>query len=357
MLARGLVAPGCVPMQITVRYPFGSDRVVLRTALDWERDVAPIEHGPAHAVFDVPIDGVHLALKPCLVRDDGLHWCRGSDYVLSRHEPDPEIWPYFFSPEQGAVGEERSFPREGAAHAVRVYLPPGYDENTLRTYPVLYMQDGRNLFHAHEAFGGAEWKVDESMDRLDRMNAVRKVIVVGVAPIDRMRDYTADGCAAYGAFLVGTIKPAIDAAFRTRTDPRQTVVMGSSLGGVVSLHLAWQHPEVFGNAACLSSTFGHRDDLYQRISTEPRRNVRIYLDSGWPRDNFDATNAMRDLLVHRGYRLGIDLMQFSFPEGTHHEGSWGDRVHLPFQFFFGRAWSAAARAGTEAPVPVTRGTP
>ena len=70
----------------------------------------------------------------------------------------------------------------------------------------------------------------------------------------------------------------------------------------------------------------------------------IYLDSGWPRDNFDATNAMRDLLVHRGYRLGSDLVHFSFPEGLHDESSWAARLHVPFQLFFGRAWSAG-RAG------------
>ena len=70
----------------------------------------------------------------------------------------------------------------------------------------------------------------------------------------------------------------------------------------------------------------------------------IYLDSGWPRDNFDATNAMRDLLVHRGYRLGSDLVHFSFPEGLHDESSWAARLHVPFQLFFGRAWSVG-RAG------------
>ena len=330
-------------MKLVVRYPLGEDRLVLRTALDWERDVLPIDASPTHATFDVPFEGPYLALKPCLVRGDAVHWCRGSDYVVSPHDPDPEIWPFFFAPEHGSLSEELRFERDGAAHAVRVYLPPGYEENTLRRYPVLYMQDGRNLFHAHEAFGGREWQVDESMDRLDRMNAVRKVIVVGVAPIDRMRDYTAAGYDAYGAFLVGTIKPAIDARFRTRTDPQQTVVMGSSLGGVVSLHLAWRHPDVFGGAACMSSTFGHADDLFARVATEPKKPIRLYLDSGWPRDNFDATNAMRDLLVHRGYALGVDLLQFSIPDGAHHEGAWAARVHLPFQFFFGRAWAASRR--------------
>jgi predicted alpha/beta superfamily hydrolase len=330
-------------VRITVRYPLGESRLVLRTALDWAHDVYPVESGAEHAVFDVAFDAITLAFKPCLVREDGFFWCIGADYVVSGHDPDPEVYPSFFADERGRVSEVMTFEREERAHAVRVYLPPGHDENACRTYPVLYMQDGRNLFLPEEAYGGKEWRVDETMDRLDRMNSLRKVIVVGVSPIDRMVDYTQPGYAEYGKFLVDVIKPRIDQSFRTRTDPKDTVVMGSSLGGVVSLYLAWQYPDIFGNAACLSSTFGYRDDLFARIASEPKRPVRLYLDSGWPRDNFDATNAMRDLLVHRGYRLGDDLMSFSFPDGLHNEQSWADRVHVPFQYFFGRAWAASRR--------------
>lgn len=331
-------------MRIVVRYPFAGGRCVLRTSLDWDRDVEPVAAGGEHAEFEVAFAGTTLALKPCLVRDGGFFWSVGSDYVLTAHDPDPEIWPFFFAGERGSVSAPRRLARpDGGAHEVRVYLPPGYDENTLRRYPVLYMHDGRNLFFAEEAFGGREWQVDEALDRLDRMNLLRKVIVVGIAPEDRMRDYTRPGYHAYGRFLVEVLKPEIDAAFRTRTAPEETVVMGSSLGGVASLFLAWEHPRVFGGAACLSSTFGHADDLFERIAAEPRRALRLYLDSGWPRDNFDATNAMRDLLVRRGFALGTDLLHLSFPEGAHHEGSWAERLHLPFQFFFGRAWAASRR--------------
>lgn len=332
-------------MRITVRYPVLHGHLVLRTALDWERDVEPLEATNEGAVFEVPTSSQTVTFKPCLVRDGAFFWSQGADYTLGRFDPDAEVWPFFFAEERGRVSDVMRFERDGQAHAVRVYLPPGYDENHLRTFPVLYMQDGRNLFMPEEAFGGREWRVDETMDRLDRMYAVRKVIVVGVAPIERMRDYTRPGYGPYGDFLVGTVKPAIDRAFRTRPGPADTVVMGSSLGGVVSLQLAWQHPDVFGNAACLSSTFGYEDDLFERIEREPKRAIRLYLDSGWPRDNFDATNAMRDLLVYRGFRLGDDLLSWSFPEGGHNEDSWAHRLHLPFQFFFGRAWAASRARG------------
>jgi predicted alpha/beta superfamily hydrolase len=328
-------------LRLQVRYPAGDDALVVHTSRDWEREILPVSSTAQGAIFEIELDEPFIALKPCLRRAGELHWSVGDDYVLSAHDPDPEIWPAFFVTPRGEVSPLLTFDGDGRSHAVRVYTPPGYSENTLRRYPVLYMQDGKNLFFPEEAFGGQEWRVDETMDRLDQMNSLRKVIVVGVAPSDRMVDYTSPGYEAYAAFLTATIKPAIDAQYRTRPGPDHTVVSGSSLGGVVSLYLAWRHSGVFGGAICLSSTFGHKDDLFARIETEPRPPIRVYLDSGWPRDNYDSTNAMRDLLVARGFTLGSDLLAFSFPDGKHTESSWADRLHVPFQFFFGRAWTAS----------------
>ncbi len=327
-------------MRIVVHYPQLARQILLRTDVDWDHDVMPTFASDDEVHFDINIPGIFISCKPCLRVGADLHWARGSNYVLSAHEVDPDIWPHFLMEDQGSVSDILSFDRGSAQHAVRVYLPPGYAENTLRRYPVLYMQDERNLFFPQEAFGGHEWHVDETMDRLDQMNALRKAIVVGVAPVDRMNDYTSPGYVDYGAFLVEVIKPRINQLFRTRTRAQDTVVMGSSLGGVVSLYLAWQYPQVFGGAACLSSTFGFQDDLFTRIDSEPKPAILVYLDSGWPRDNFDATNAMRDLLLSRGFRLGVDLLQFSFPQGSHDEDSWSGRIHVPFQYFFGRVWAA-----------------
>jgi predicted alpha/beta superfamily hydrolase len=327
-------------MRILVNYPVGDGRMVLRTEQDWDRDVEPVEASATVAVFDIAFARPMLACKPCLRQGGELRWSRGANYVLNLHEPHPSLYPYFDGSEHGRVSDIMHFDVDGVRRAVRIYLPPGYAQNPLRRFPVVYMQDGQNLFFPDEAFAGTEWRVDETMDRLDQMNAVRKVIVVGVHPGDRMLDYTRPGYEAYGRFLRHTLKPFVDAHYRTRPGPAQTVVMGSSLGGVVSFYLAWTHPDVFGRAACMSSTFGVFDDLFARVADEPRRDILLYLDSGWPRDNYDATNAMRDLLVARGYRLGVDLLQFSAPEGLHTEASWAARLHLPFQFFFGRAWLA-----------------
>ena len=333
-------------IRIGISYPLQSGQLRLRTEADWDADILPVEVRAQTSWFVVPFTQPTLAIKPVIRDGDDVAWSKGPNYVINQHESDPEIWPYFYSAERGHVSDIMRVTYENATHAVRIYYPPGYDENTLRTFPVLYMQDGQNLFFPEEAFAGQEWQVDETMDRLDQMNAIRKTIVVGIAPADRMRDYAKPGYAAYGRFLVQKLKPLIDSTVRVLHGPHNTVVMGSSLGGVAALYLAWQYPDVFGRCACLSSTFGVMDDLFDRIHTEPKRDIIIYLDSGWPRDNFDATNAMRDLLIDRGYRLGDDLLQFSFPEDSHHEGSWGGRIHIPFQFFFGRSWLAQRAAET-----------
>jgi predicted alpha/beta superfamily hydrolase len=335
---------GFAAMIVRVTYPVTQGQLVLRTDMDWERNLFPVRIDGDTATFELAATAHFHALKPVLVDGAKVHWAKGPNVVVSQYEPLRELLPFFFADERGRISDVERVSHDGTTLAFRIYYPAGYDENRLRSFPVLYMQDGNNLFFPEEAFSGNEWRVDETMDRLDQMSAIRKTVVVGIAPADRMRDYTKPGYESYGRFLAEQLKPRIDAKVRTRKGPEDTAVMGSSLGGVAALYLAWQYPHLFGRAGCLSSTFGLMDDLFERISVEPKRDIAIYLDSGWPRDNFDNTNAMRDLLMQRGYRLGVDLLQFSFPEGVHNEQSWAARLHLPFQFFFGRAWSAQ-RAG------------
>jgi predicted alpha/beta superfamily hydrolase len=324
--------------KIRVRYPLESGTLCLRTDTDWERDVEPVVADAADGSyeFEIPNGRPFTYFKPVIHDGAGLHWARG-DNSLQLAGRACEVYPYFFE-EPGCaecdLARRRSDMRE-REHAFRVFLPPGYHENTLLSYPVVLMQDGQNLFFPGEAFGGTHWRVAETLRVLDSMNLIRRVIVVGVYPQDRTRDYTKPGYEAYGRYLVEELKPWVDATYRTLPGPRHTVVMGSSLGGVVSLHLAWRWPEVFGGAACLSSTFGWCDDLFERVAAEKRRSLRIYLDSGWPGDNYEVTLRMRDLLLGRGYRPGRDLFHLAYPEARHDEASWAVRLHVPFQQFFG----------------------
>jgi predicted alpha/beta superfamily hydrolase len=322
---------------LRVHYPLTSGRLVLRTDPQWTHDIEAIaaaDDGSWHD-FQIPSDSSFKYFKPVLL-DPAERWSVGANHLwLAGCAARKEVYPHFAEDERCSECELRQLTDDtGRQHQFRVFYPPGYHENTLRRYPVLYMQDGQNLFFPGEAFGNQHWRIAETLQQLDTMNSIEQVIVVGIYPSNREIDYTAPGYKAYGRFITETLKPYIDAHYRTRTDARSTAVMGSSLGGVVSFYLGWQHPDVFGSAACLSSTFGWRDNLAERVASEPRRDLRLYLDSGWPNDNFEATRHMRSLLLSRGFRSGRDLHYFSFPDAAHNEHHWAMRAHLPLQLFF-----------------------
>jgi predicted alpha/beta superfamily hydrolase len=327
-----------VNVHIRVHYPLTSGKMVLRTDRDWEANVEPSEATAARFDFRVPADSPFVYFKPVILEGAGTaRWAVGDNYLaISASNVTRETYPYFEPDNRCSACDLRESSSAREKYDYRVFYPPGYHENVLKRYPVLYMQDGQNLFFPNEAFQGHHWRIAETLTLLDSMNLVDKVIVVGVYPNAREENYTRPGYESYGRFLVETLKPEIDQSFRTLPGPQNTAVMGSSLGGVVSFYLAWQWPEVFGMAACLSSTFGWRDNLMERVAAEPRRSVRFYLDSGWPRDNYEATRAMRALLAERGYREGLDFLYLGFPEALHNETHWAMRCHIPFQFLFGR---------------------
>jgi enterochelin esterase-like enzyme len=264
-------------------YPAGNGRIVLRTEQDWEKDVEArsITQEGCVAEFSIETERPYFYFKPILLRDETAQWSRWENFLaIATAGATLDVHPYFaedthcsvcdlMPPLTSAAGVERRF---------RVFLPPGYRENTLKKYPVLYMHDGQNLFFKEEAFLGNTWKADEVLGVLDQMNAIEETIVVGIHPNKREDEYTSPGYEEYGRFLVETLKPLIDTKYRTLAGPEDTAVMGSSLGGVVSFYLGWQWPEVFGKVACLSSTFTFRDNLLERVTEEKKRNIKIYLD-------------------------------------------------------------------------------
>jgi predicted alpha/beta superfamily hydrolase len=325
--------------RIRVIYPAEHGQIVLRTERDWDTNIEAQSVNSCTSEFVIETNQPFFYFKPVLVREGGAHWSCGENFLAIATSDTPlDVHPYFDADTRCSVCELMAplASASGNEHRFRVFLPPGYRENTLKKYPVLYMHDGQNLFLKEEAFLGNTWRTDEVLGMLDKMNAIEEVIVVGIHPNERMREYTSPGYEEYGYFLVEKLKPLIDAKYRTLTGSANTAVMGSSLGGVVSFYLGWQWPDVFGKVACLSSTFTYQDDLLERVATEAKRNIRIYLDSGWPHDNYEPTRAMRDRLIWKGYRPGSDLFYLAFPEATHDENAWAARSSIPFQFLFGR---------------------
>ncbi len=318
--------------------------MVLRSSLEnWNQDIEPAKSGPDWAEFEIRTAQAYFQFKPCLrsKKNGKFHWSMGSNYL----SPVPQrrhIYPHFFSDENGSVSNvKRLVSTSGQSHKYRIYLPPGYHENSLRRYPVCFMHDGHNLFFPEEAFAGQTWRVQQTVDALDRMNSIETCIIVALYPNDRFHDYTQPGCSRYAKFLTQTLIPEIDSSYRTLSGADNRVVMGSSLGGLVSFYLAWNYPHVFGRAACLSSTFGYDNKLLRAVKRSKRKRlVKIYLDSGWPGDNFSVTQAMAHLLISKGYTLGSDVHYVAVPQASHDEVAWAGRLHLPFQLLLGLTYGS-----------------
>jgi predicted alpha/beta superfamily hydrolase len=186
----------------------------------------------------------------------------------------------------------------GWNRGVHVYLPPSYATQPQRHYPVLYLHDGQNVFSSagtNCAFGWGSWELDKTADELSRAGKMQEIIMVAVDnSFARMEEYssrhhdtnTAASTAFenYEAFLVQELKPWIDREYRTLPGPAHTAVMGSSLGGLCSVALAWEHAEIFGGAASLSGAFQvEQTNFLNEVLKSyhgPPKPFRVYLDSG-----------------------------------------------------------------------------
>ena len=193
---------------LRVAYPSGRGRMVLRTEKDWEQSIEPVavsEDGNV-STFELEADQPFLYFKPCLVESGATHWAVGPNKLLLMTEKDARVsYPYFFSPDVGRFSPLVELPSKilGRDHRIRGYLPPGYDENTLSRFPVVYMQDGQNLFFPDEAFQGHDWEVEQTGDVLRTMSAVEDFLILGIYSGDRMTEYTKPGYERYGRVAGG----------------------------------------------------------------------------------------------------------------------------------------------------------
>ncbi|MGE3541127.1 MAG: alpha/beta hydrolase-fold protein [Candidatus Tectimicrobiota bacterium] len=226
---------------------------------------------------------------------------------------------------------------------VAVWLPPGYDTDPAQRYPVLYMHDGQNCFDPQTAAFGHAWQVDAEATRLIRAGVIEPLIIVAVwnTP-DRRAEYGADPglSAAYAQFLCATLKPLIDMTYRTKPTAAHTAVMGSSMGGLMAFVLAWDHPDIFAQAACLSPAFRHGDILARvgMATGGTPKPIRLYLDNGGV--GLDAAlqpgcDEMLALLRAQGYREGVHVAWFHEATAEHNEQAWAARVWRPLTFLFG----------------------
>lgn len=243
----------------------------------------------------------------------------------------------------------------GNTRDLLVYLPPSYATDN-RTYPAVYMHDGQNLFDPVTSFAG-EWRVDETLEALagDGVEA----IVVGIPNAGRQRlaEYSPfedvrfgrPRAADYLRFVVETVKPLVDEAFRTTGQREATGTIGSSMGGLIGLYSFFERPDVFGWVGAVSPSVGFaRQALIGYLERTRFVGGRIYMDvgthEGLPRDRdplelrrepgayVRLVRHARDLIIGKGYVPGSDLLYVEDDGGVHNEAAWAARLPAALRF-------------------------
>jgi predicted alpha/beta superfamily hydrolase len=261
----------------------------------------------------------------------------------------PVTWRHLgFRPSGGITGTVRYHSQiegEGLRYArdVIVWLPPSYESDPEKRYPVLYLHDGQNVIDPRTSYLGLDWRVDEIADSLIIEGAIREIIVVGCNNSPDRRDEYSDTKLgrAYAAFVIRRLKPMIDSQYRTLPDREHTAVMGSSMGGLISFLFVWWHPEVFSKAGCLSSAFEYDGgSIISEVQSSEKlpTDIRLYLDCGTI--DLDSRllpgyERMRGILVSKGMVEGADLLGFVDEGATHNEPAWAGRLWRPLTFLFG----------------------
>jgi predicted alpha/beta superfamily hydrolase len=240
---------------------------------------------------------------------------------------------------------------------LRVWLPPGYDdsENAGRRYPVLYLNDGQNLFEAATSFTNVEWQVDETADRLIREGTIPPIMIVGLdnAARDRIREYMPHRSlhpillrgqgSRYPNFLIKEVMPFVARNYRVASGAENTALGGSSLGALIALYTAAARPGVIGRLLLESPSLWASNRQMIRASREVERwPERIFLATGTAEAGREDRNrsVVDDVRELAGTlrRAGLDdrRLRLVVEDGaTHHESSWARRFPEALTFLFG----------------------
>ncbi len=250
---------------------------------------------------------------------------------------------------------------------VDVWLPEAYNANLNQSFPVLYIQDGQTVFDQWRR-GTGGWEIHLAITRLADEDKIFPPVVVAISStLNRAGDYLPTKALdlpdqadlseesdlagkdatnkmvsdLYLAWMVNTLKPAIDNRYRTLSDPQNTALMGSSLGGLISLYTLCEYPGVFGKAACLSTHWtgvGEGMLAYLNKHLPQPGQHKLYFDYG--SEGLDSQyepwqTRVDALLRQKDYREGKDFVSWHFEGDDHTTLAWKNRVHIPLTFLFG----------------------
>ncbi|CDM68901.1 putative esterase [Clostridium bornimense] len=230
---------------------------------------------------------------------------------------------------------------------LRIYLPYNY-ENSNKSYPVIYMQDGENLFDTKTATYNKEWKIDETLDNLIDKGKTEGIIIVGIDSRDttRVSEYNIFSSSnnygqtksakgdKYAEFIVKTLKPYIDENYRTLKDKDNTAIIGSSYGAIISMYTGIEYNDIFGMIGAFSfcdniNSSGMKNYLTKNLTKEKMDNTKIYFYSGTADFAYKSTKDAFTIATNN------DLKDILYEEdnGNHDELSWGPKFKNCLSFF------------------------
>ncbi|WP_242083343.1 alpha/beta hydrolase [Aestuariivivens sediminis] len=226
---------------------------------------------------------------------------------------------------------------------ISVYLPPNYNTSGAH-YPVLYMQDGQNLFDSKTSYAG-EWEVDETLNALYNETQFGLIVVAidhggdqrsnEYAPVDHQKYGKGEGD-AYVNFLVNTLKPAIDKTYRTKSDRSHTAIMGASMGGLIAHYALFKHSDVFGKAGVFSPAFWYAPECFQFTAERAHlRDSKLYYVVGGKEDGevLDNVTKMTRLLIAHKFPEQ-QLYTRVVEQGNHNESLWKSEFRNAITWLF-----------------------
>jgi len=239
--------------------------------------------------------------------------------------------------------ENFEIPQLNRKRRISVYLPPNYNASK-ENYPVLYMQDGQNVFDVSTSYSG-EWEVDETLNTMFNETGLGLIVVaIDHGGNTRLNEYSAWDNEKYGKgegglyldFLVNTLKPEIDKTFRTKSDSQNTAILGSSLGGLFAHYAAIERPDVFGKAAVFSPSFWYAKDGFEFTENATGlNNSKIYYLVGAKEGN-DVVKPIKEIVsLMKSKSLTKDeVFEKVVPNGTHSESFWKSEFKEAIKWLF-----------------------
>ncbi|MDJ0837942.1 MAG: alpha/beta hydrolase-fold protein [Acidobacteriota bacterium] len=337
-----LCAPVALSAEIHVHYDTGwGNSISIRgdgPGLNWNSGQGATWTSGNDWVYTTPNTGGAFEFKPLF--NDNI-WSKGANYTVPSADAVVHVYPFFGNGRGSLVVTSISSSYLGNTRGIRIFLPPSYSENTLKHYPVLYMHDGQNLFSASTSAFGVEWQVDETSVAMVYAGEMEEVVIVGIDNTSaRMGEYTPTVDATYGGgngdaylnFIQYELMPAIDNSYRTKTGAGNTVLMGSSLGGLISYYAGWTRPGVFGKVGCMSSSFWWDNEYMINVVAAHSGSLPgavFYIDTGSAESGAPQTENMRVTMENKGFQHGVDLWHWYAWSAGHNEASWAARLDKP----------------------------